>query len=126
MTCQNSEIDLTNEQLDTLRNMLGINDPFKKEPIPYRNYAAVDPSNLKMKELELKKVVEKFAFHSSYDYYQVTEIGIDLAKKSFKKIRHKKSKRRYYLYLTLKDYNYELTFQEFLTSDDFKEQRQMV
>jgi len=119
-------MELTKDQLHTLRHMLGINTPHDRVPDPYRNYAAVVPGDPKFIELERLGVVKNCgrpAF-SEYDHYRCTPAGQLAAIESHKEIRRPKPKRRYAAYLALCDCCPDLTFQQFLTAPEFKEVRE--
>lgn len=118
---------LTEDQLDTLRHMLGINTPYDRIPKPYRNYAAVNPGDPEFLELEKLGMVKKYASAkpglTEYDYYRCTEKGRIEAMRSHRNIRKSKAKRRYNKYLEVLDSCPDLTFKEFLTDPSFKESR---
>jgi hypothetical protein len=81
---------VTERKLSMLRHMLGINDPSKAKPEPYRNYAAVGLADRAMfREMELAGLVRKCALQRSYDYdcYECTQGGIDAAVASFRGIQ---------------------------------------
>ena len=117
---------VTERKLNILRHMLGINDPSKAKPEPYRNYAAVGAADLPMfRDMEnegLVRRVDRTVF-SDYDCYECTQAGMDAAMASFRGIQWPRSKRRYHTYLAIRDVLGELTFREFLTSDEFRESR---
>lgn len=116
----------TRDQLDTLRHMLGINDPALAAPRPYRNYAAVNPGDPHYTGMERAGLVEcyhKAGEQSSYDYYRCTDAGRAAAMASHKTIRLPKSKRVYIKFLGLKDVFADLTFRDFLVDPQFAETR---
>ena len=121
-------MNLTENQLHTLRHMLGINTPHDRIPKPNRNYAAVNPGDEEFVELEKIGAVEKIGKPSwaEYDYYQCTDAGKLAAMRSHRTIRYGKSKRRYIKYLDISDCCLDLTFKEFLTNPRFKECRENV
>jgi hypothetical protein len=114
--------ELTAKQLDMLRHMLGINDRSKKHPKPYRNYAAVEPGDALLVELERLGMVRRYHEAASpvtpYDWYECTETGIEAARASFYRRRYSKAKRMYSLYLDLSD-GCDLQFRDFLTDPEF-------
>ena len=121
---------LTPKHLDTLRHMLGINDPYQRIPKPYRDYAAVNPGDHHYAELEQLGMVKKYrqagkggAF-SEYDWFCCTKKGRLAAIKSHRTIRASRARRRYAKYLDISDCCPGLTFREFLTCPEFKEARE--
>ncbi|KKM80022.1 hypothetical protein LCGC14_1344040 [marine sediment metagenome] len=116
---------LTNDQLYTLRHMLGINTPYDRVPKPYRDYAAVPPGDAEFLELERLGAVERYtASLGEYTYFRCTEAGKLAAIRSHKTIRKTKPQRRYSAYLDMIDAFQDLTFKEFLTRPEFKEDRE--
>jgi hypothetical protein len=119
--------NLTEKQLHWLRHMLGINDRRKKHPEPYRNYAAVNPSDPEFVEMEKLGVVRLHRPSSGdvfvYDCWVVTDSGKKAAFKSFYARRFSKSKRKYHAFLSLRDCFDDLTFKEFLMSPEFADVR---
>lgn len=116
----------TRDQLDTLRHMLGINDPRQRIPQPHRNYAAVNPGDARFVDLARLGLVEcyrKAGEQNSYDYYRCTDAGRAAAMASHKTIRLPKSKRVYIKFLGLKDVFADLTFRDFLVDPRFAETR---
>jgi len=119
-------MNLTAEQLDTLSHMLGINDPMKRRPEPYRNYYAANPGDPKLVELErlgAVRLARKASGPYSDDCYVCTEDGRAAAMSSHRTIRAKKSARVYHCYLGVSDCFPDLTFREFLTSPEFAQTR---
>lgn len=121
-------MDLTEEQLHTLRHMLGINTPYDRVPRSYRNYAAASPGDEAYLALERLGAVERIpkpvpGWASDYEWFQCTEAGRAVAMASHKAIRKPKGKRVYSKYLDVSDCCPDLTFKEFLTSSEFKEAR---
>lgn len=119
----------TEKQLDMLRHMLGINDPSKRIPEPYRNYAAVEPGDLFFIEMSDAGLVELYKKHGNsngceYDYYRCTDIGRTIAIQSFRNIRYPPSSRRYIAFLNVRDCYPDLTFKQFITLPEFKDARQ--
>ena len=117
-------IELTEKQLHTLRHMLGINKPADRVPKPYRNYAAVAPGNEEYVELARLGVVELYeCSNKDYDYYQCTDQGKLLAMRSHRNIRYTRGKRRYRVFLDIRDAFQDLSFREFLTDPEFAQAR---
>lgn len=116
-------MELTDEQLSTLRHMLGINDPSRADQLPWRNYAAVNPGDAKFIEMERLGLVRKDAERGSYWWYATTEEGQAVAIKSAIERRLPKSKRIYSAFLNIADAFPDLTFKEFLTNPYFADAR---
>jgi len=119
-------INCTSEQLDTLRHMLGINDPRQRVPDPYRNYAAVihgDPHFILLAQAGLVERYRIAQTDGEHDYYRCTDAGKAAAMKSYKTIRLSKSKRVYLKFLDLKDVFPDLEFRNYLVDPRFAETR---
>lgn len=121
-------MNLTDDQLHTLRHMLGINTPNDRMPRPYRNYAAVNPGDAEFAELERLGAVECYRRAGTvsgfeYDYFRCTEAGELAARRSHRKIRRTKSQRVYAKYLDISDVFPDLTFGEFLKLPEFSDSR---
>lgn len=116
-------MDLSEKQLDKLRHMLGLNDPSKREQVPFRDYAAVNPGAAEFLELEAMGMVRKYAERGSYWWYCTTDAGKAAAIKSALARRLPKSKRLYTTFLDIADAFPDLTFKQFLTSAEFAETR---
>jgi hypothetical protein len=117
---------LSKRHLDTLRHMLGINDPSVGRPKPHRDYAAVNPGDAEFAELTALGAVERYRCASSgfpYDYYRCTDAGRAAAMASHKDIRWSKSKRIYSKFLEVRDALGDVSFKEFLTNSEFKQTR---
>jgi len=117
---------LTNEQLDTLRHMLGVNDPVVARAVPWRDYAAVTPGDAHFALLEQQGMVHLTARASSafpYDYYACTSAGREAALASARAMRWSKPKRVYVRFLELRDVFADLTFKTFLTDSRFNQVR---
>lgn len=115
-------MNLTDDQLDTLRHMLGINDPDLRESKPYRNYYAACPGDPKLAALAETGAVR--LSHGPrpglpYDCYVCTVSGIQAAIQSHRTIRRTKAQRTYSKYLDHSDVCPDLTFREFLTLPEF-------
>lgn len=89
MSTQSSP-SLAESHLSTLRHMLGLNDPTRKDPVPYRNYAAVNPGDQQFVELERLGMVRRYRTAddgSCYDWYMCTKAGQEAATSSFYQLR---------------------------------------
>lgn len=116
-------MELTHEQLDTLRHMLGINDPWHSEPKPYRDYYCANPGDENMRELLRLGAVELYSTRDSYEWFKTTPAGRGAAMESYKAIRKTKSARVYSKFLDARDVWPDLTFREFITRPMFAETR---
>jgi len=116
---------MTDEQLHTLRHMLGINNPRMKHPIPCRNHAFVVPGDPKFLELEALGVIERDTalVYRNYHRYSCTDKGKRAALESYPQIRWSRSKRRYWKFRQVLEAVPDLTFREFLTSPEFSQSR---
>jgi hypothetical protein len=77
--------------------MLGINDPSKRVPKPYRDYAAVNPGDPEFVAMDAAGLVEQYRTEDSdtaYHWYRCTEEGRLAAMRSFRDIRYSATKRR--------------------------------
>lgn len=81
----------TAEQLDTLRHMLGINDRFMREPVPYRDHYAASRGDVALHKMALAGLVERYAVDRDYDWYRCTDAGRAAALASHRLIRASKS-----------------------------------
>jgi hypothetical protein len=120
-------MELNASQLDTLRHMLGINDPSVGHPKPYRNYAAVNPGDPEFVALATVGAVERYRTagkDSSYDFYRCTDAGRAAAMASHKTIRLPKSKRVYSKFLDVRDALGDISFKDFLTRPEYRESRE--
>lgn len=115
--------ELTPDQLDTLRHMLGINTPYDKSPKPYRNYYCANPGNKELHGLSALGTVELYSTRDGYEWWQCTDAGKAAALASHKQIRHTKGSRVYSHFLDVKDCYPDLTFKEFLTDQQFAKTR---
>jgi hypothetical protein len=113
----------TDKQLATLRHMLGLTDLYEASPKPYRNYAAVNVGDPKYAELERLGLVVLYGKIGQYDAYKCTEKGRIAAIDDFRRVRKSRKKRMYHAFLSLKDHVWDLTFREFLVSDQYQEHR---
>lgn len=116
-------MELTTEQLQTLRHMLGIDKPAERQPEPYRDYAAAQKGSAEFAELARLGAVRLYSQEGSYDWYTTTPEGRAAAISSHRAIRLQKPKRIYSKYLDIADVHCGLTFREFLTSPDYADVR---
>lgn len=114
---------LTEKQLDTLRHMLGINDPWMPEPTPSRDYFCASSGDPELAELARLGLVRLYSQRNNYDWYATTDAGKDAAMRSHKTIRYTKAQRVYGKFLDIRDCYSELTFKEFITSPEFADSR---
>jgi hypothetical protein len=119
---------LSPPQLDLLRHMLGINDPWMRVPTPYRDYAAVCPGDPEWVELERLGAIECYRRAdgiggSLFDWYCTTPLGRAAAMRSHRTIRKSRGKRVYSAWRGLLDCFPDLTFREFLKDPQFREVR---
>lgn len=120
-----SKSDLPEELLRTLRHMLGIDNPREsKYPKPYRDYFCAEPNCKEMLELEKLGLVKHYKSDEYYRYYTTTKQGYYIAMTSYKP--KTKKKRIYLRYLSCKDTNNDLTFKEFLCSEEYREARKDI
>lgn len=110
---------MTDEQLRTLRHMLGINTPHDPRPKPYRDYYCANPGDPELHELARLGMVKLYSSHGNYEWFRCTDAGRAAAIASHKTIRHSKSSRVYSKFLDVRDAIPDLTFREFLTNPDF-------
>lgn len=115
--------ELSEKQLDMLRHMLGINDPWMREPEPTRDYYAANPEDEHLIELASLGMVRKYSERGEYFWYCSTPAGRAAAIKSHRSIRYSKSKRVYGKFLDISDCFADLTFKQFLTDPQFAETR---
>lgn len=121
-----SELVLTPDQLRTLRHMLGIDDPSKVHPVPYRNHYCANPGDLEMQALAMTGAVTRVSGPTQvmpYDQYVCTDAGIAAARASHKSIRLSKSQRIYLRFLSVSDAVPDLTFRDFLTNPEYRQIR---
>lgn len=118
-----AEALLRDDQLKTLRHMLGLTHPERGQQVPYRNYYCANPGDVRLAELEQLGVVRKYAERDGYWWYCTTEAGKRAAMKSALGRRLPKAKRIYRTFLHLLDCCPDLTFREFLTNPEFSQAR---
>lgn len=116
-------MNLSADQLDTLRHMLGINTPDKRRPEPYRDYYCANPGDKDLHELTRLGAVEMYSKRDGYEWFQCTEAGRTAALASFRTIQYRKPQRIYSAFLDCRDCFADLTFHEFLTSPDYAKTR---
>lgn len=120
-------MSLTERQLEILRHALGINNRRMRDPESGRNHYATEPGDPELVELERLGMVEKYCGpndYCDYDWYRCTAAGIEEARRSFYLRRDDAAKRRYQKFLELSDVYPDLTFREFLTSEEFRDVRE--
>lgn len=112
-------MNLTDEQLQTLRHMLGIDKPDERTPEPYRDYYCASRGDAELAELAQLGAVRLYRQCEHYDWYCTTGAGRAAALASHRKIRL----RIYNKYLDIADVHVDLTFREFLTSPTYADAR---
>lgn len=120
-----NKTDLTEDDLHVLRHMLGIDDP-RKPPEPYRDYYCANAGDEKLERLERLGMVARVQGPRAwlpYVVYATTEAGRAAAMESAERRLIPKRKRLYLRFLSVADCDPDLTFREFLTSDDYAEAR---
>ena len=123
-TASSSEaIRPTDEECSVLRHMLGIDLPHVQHPKPYRDYFCADKGDLQLQAMAARGLVERYSQRGGWDWYRCTDAGRAAAFASHKAIRYSKPKRVYLRYLSASDAYPDLTFHEFLTSDEFRDAR---
>lgn len=118
-----ASMKLTDYQLQTLRHMLGIDDPCTRAPKPYRDNYCANPRNEHLHELARIGAVRLYAQRDGYEWYCTTEAGRAAAMESHKRIQWPKPKRVYSKWLDVRDALPDVTFQRFLTAPQFAETR---
>ena len=116
-------LTLTDEQLYTLRHMLGINTPDEAKPEPYRDYYCAYPGDPKLTQLAEIGAVRLYSTRGRYDWYCCTDAGREAAIRSHRTIRNTKSQRVYSSFLSARDVYPDLTFKAFLTDEYFRDAR---
>lgn len=72
-----SQIEISDDELDTLRHMRGINDR-RKAPLPYRDYFAAEPDDPRMAALAAKGLVKglgEMPLNAGMAYWRCTPVG---------------------------------------------------
>lgn len=108
-------MNLSPEQLRTLRHMLGIDRPDVANPKPYRDYYCANPGDPQLTELARIGAVRLYDTRGGYEWFTCTEAGRAAGIASHKTIRYSRSKLRYSRFLDMKDCYPDLTFLQFLT-----------
>jgi len=116
-------MNLSDEQLRTLRHMLGIDKPDERTPEQYRDYYCASRGDAELAEMARIGAVRLYRQCEHYDWYCTTGAGRAAAINSHRKIRLPKSKRIYSKYLDIADLHEGLTFREFLTSPAYADAR---
>ncbi|MBP1153119.1 MULTISPECIES: hypothetical protein [unclassified Methylocaldum] len=113
---------LTEDQLQTLRHMLGIDDPSLRDPKPYRDYYCANRRDQHLQKMAQIGVVRLYSQQGGYDWYCTTEKGRAAAIESHRRIRYPRRKRVYLKYLDIRDIT-GCTFKQFLTEPEYAECR---
>ncbi len=116
--------NLASEQLRILRHMLGIDDPYMREPRPWRDYYCANPGDPEMRALAEAGAVMLYDTRGGYEWWRCTEAGRAAAIESHGTIQHSKASRIYRKFLEVSDCRPDLTFRQFLTDPDFRRTRQ--
>lgn len=112
-------MNLSKEQLRTLRHMLGIDDHCTDRPEPYRDYYCANPRDSELAELARIGAVRLYDTRGGYEWYTTTADGRAAAMASHKTIRYSAAKRRYTRFLDIRESWPDLTFRQFLTERRF-------
>lgn len=115
--------DQTKAELQTLRHMLGIDDPTVKIPKPYRDYYCAPRGDANLAEMAGRGLVVLYSQRDGYDWYQTTEAGRRAAIASHRAIRYGKGQRVYIRFLEARDAIPDLTFRDFLIDRRYREMR---
>jgi hypothetical protein len=108
------------KHLDTLRHMLGINTPYAREPVPYRDYYCANPGDEHMMEMEALGLIRQYAERGGYQWFCCTDVGRSVGLASHKTIRKSRGARLYSKFLDVRDCWPELTFRRFITDPELK------
>ena len=117
-------MDLSVAQLSTLRHMLGIDLPWSRQPIPYRDYYCACPGDVHLRELQDLGAVRLYRASGGYEWWCCTDAGRVAAMASHRTIRRSKGARLYARFLDLKDCWPDLDFHRFLTDPSLRRLRQ--
>lgn len=112
-------IELTREQLRTLRHMLGIDRPDLARPEPWRDYYCANPGDPELVELARLGAVRLYDTRGGYEWYTCTPEGRTAAIASHKTIRHSPARLRYIRFLDMRECYPDLTFRQFLTDSRY-------
>lgn len=116
-------MNLTDEQLRTLRHMLGIDDPYAKHADPTRDYYCATPGDPQLHELMRLGAVRLYAERDGYQWFTTTDEGWVAAVDSHRTIRASKGKRLYSKFLEVRDCCPDMTFRKFLTDPALRDTR---
>lgn len=114
---------MTDNHLDILRHMLGINVSDRRNPPEYRDYACADPGDAIMHALHDAGLVRMYRFGNGYEWWTTTDAGKAAARASQRAMLKPKASRVYARFLDVRDVLPDLTFRQFLTSPEFAETR---
>lgn len=114
---------MTEEQLDTLRHMLGINISDKRDPPEYRDYACANPGDATMHALHAAGMVRMYLVGNGYEWWTTTDAGKVAARASQRAMLKPKAARVYARFLEVSDVLPDLTFKAFLTLPEFADTR---
>ena len=114
---------MTEEHLDTLRHMLGINISDRRDPPEYRDYACANPGDTTMHALKDMGMVRLYRISNSYEWWTTTDAGKAAARASQRAMLKPKGARVYARFLEVSDALPDLTFRQFLMSPEFAETR---
>ena len=117
-------MDLSSQQLKTLRHMLGIDDPSVRRPVPHRDYYCANPGDAHLHALQQLGAVRLYRVNGGYEWFCCTAAGLKAALASHHTIRHSKGRRMYAAFLNLKDCWPDLTFRTFLTTPALRRLRE--
>jgi hypothetical protein len=109
-----SSVQLNPAQLQTLRHMLGIDDPSLDRPVPYRDYYCANPDDPALHELMRLGAVRMYDTRGGYEWFTCTDAGRAAAIASHKTIQYSKATRRYMRWLDISDVRPDITFGDFL------------
>ena len=111
-------MQVTEDQADTLRHMLGLTDPYAPRATPTRDYYCANPGDPHLAELERIGAVERYAVRDGYEWFKTTEAGRLAAVQDFMRRAQKPKRARVYrAFLNTSDIVPDLTFREFLTHE---------
>lgn len=116
-------MNLSAEQLRTLRHMLGIDKPYERAPVPYRNYYCANPGDEQLWEMERMGALRMYRASVGYEFFCCTDAGRAAALASHQTIRASRGARRYRTFLNVRDCWPDLTFKRFLTDPVFSQTR---
>jgi hypothetical protein len=106
-------MELSAKQLDTLRHMLGINDPWKSQPVSYRDYYCASPGDETMHELLRLGAVRIYSRCREYEWFETTAEGWDAALNSFTEFQKSIEERFYCAFLGACEVRPDLSIAEF-------------